>query len=237
VRFDQFEALTFDCYGTLIDWERGILDALRPWMGRRGLDVPDGQLLAAFAESEQRHEAVSPTELYPKILKMVFEDIAGRFGIAPEPEDGRAFGESVRDWPAFDDSPAALRYLERQYKLVVISNVDRASFAHSQARLGVEFDAAVTAEDVGSYKPDRRNFEHAFAVLKQLGVERDRILHVAQSLFHDHQPAKQLGLTTVWVNRRAGQQGWGATRAPDGDVRPDLIVNDLASLVAMHQAG
>jgi 2-haloacid dehalogenase len=232
----EFEVLTFDCYGTLIDWERGILDALRPWRQRQRLDATDDELLQTFAELEARHEAATPGKLYPRILEAVFADMAGKYGVAAEAEDAAAFGRSVRDWPVFEDSPAALASLKRRYKLAIISNVDRASFAYSQARSGIEFDAVITAQDVGSYKPDRKNFQYALARLEALGVRRGRILHVAQSLFHDHEPAKALGLATVWVNRRAGKVGWGATRAPRGRVQPDLIVADLASLVELVEA-
>jgi 2-haloalkanoic acid dehalogenase type II len=233
----QFVALTFDCYGTLIDWERGILDALRPWRARSGVPAADGELLARFAECEARQEAATPTMLYPRILEAVFQDLARSFDSEPDPAETAAFGESVPDWPAFADSHAALAYLQRHYKLVIISNIDRRSFAASQARLGVKFDAVITAEEVGSYKPDPRNFEYAFARLAEAGIERERILHVAQSLYHDHEPAKRLGVRTVWVNRRAGQCGWGATQPPQTDVQPDLVVTDLAGLAALHRDG
>ncbi|MFQ5806363.1 MAG: haloacid dehalogenase type II [Phycisphaerae bacterium] len=235
--FRNVDALTFDCYGTLIDWEQGILDVLEPWAQRYGLGVSNDELLASFGDFESEHEAATPRKLYPEILQAVFMDIARRYGVDPEPEEARAFARSVRAWPAFEDSAAALRCLKQHHKLAIISNIDRASFAHSQAKLGVEFDAVITAQDVGSYKPDRRNFEYAFERLKELGVERDGILHVAQSLFHDHEPAKALGLRTVWINRRAGRAGWGATRPPRGEVRPDLVVSDMAALVAVHRAG
>jgi len=233
----DFDALTFDCYGTLIDWEHGILYALRPWLSRCALDVSDDELLAAFAEFESKHEAATPSKLYPEILRSVFEDLAQRFGVETRPEEARAFGRSVRHWPAFDDSAAALRYLREHYRLAIISNVDRDSFAYSRAKLGVDFDVVVTAQDVGSYKPDVRNFEVASDRLSGLGVKRDRLLHVAQSLFHDHEPAKALGLRTVWVNRRAGRAGWGATLPPQAAVQPDLVVADLAALVEAHRAG
>ena len=232
----DFDALTFDCYGTLIDWERGILDALRPWVQLSQLGAADDQLLTAFAESESKHEAATPEKRYPQILESVFADIARRFGVEPDPGQAVAFGRSVRDWPAFEDSPSALRYLKQHYALAIISNIDRESFAHSQTRLGVEFDAVITAQDVGSYKPDLRNFEYAFGRLKELGIGRDRVLHVAQSLFHDHEPAKSLGMRTVWVDRRGDRTGSGAARAPRANVQPDLVVKDLAGLVVAHEA-
>jgi 2-haloacid dehalogenase len=237
MNFADFEALTFDCYGTLIDWERGILDVLRPWTHRHRLAVSDDELLEAFGECEAQEEAAAPEKLYPRILQAVFADIAARYDVAADQGEARAFGHSVRDWPAFPDSAPALHYFKPHYKLAIISNVDRASFAHSQAKLGVAFDAVITAQDVGSYKPSLRNFEYAFEKLKALGVERHRILHVAQSLFHDHEPAKALGMRTAWIKRRAGKAGWGATGPPRATVRPDLVVNDMAALAAAHQAG
>jgi 2-haloacid dehalogenase len=233
----DFDALTFDCYGTLIDWERGILDVLRPWADRQSVGVSDEALLEAFADFESHHEVATPRMLYPEILQAVFVDVARRFGVTADTTEARAFGRSVRDWPPFPDSPAALRYLKQHYKLAIISNVDRDSFAHSQTKLGVAFDAIITAQDVGTYKPALRVFEHAFEKLRPLGIERARILHVAQSLFHDHEPAKALGLRTVWVNRRAGRAGHGATRPPQARVQPDLVVDDMAALVSAHRGG
>lgn len=236
LRLHDFEALTFDCYGTLIDWERGILDALRPWRRRHGLILDHDTLLSLYSELESKHEAATPGKAYPEILRAVLTDVARRVDADVRPSELSAFGQSVRDWPAFDDSPAALGYLKRHFKLVVLSNIDRASFAHSNAKLGVVFDAIITAEEVGSYKPDVRNFEFMLRRLASMGVERGRVLHVAQSLYHDHVPAKGLGLPTVWVDRRAGRQGTGATPAPGEDVRPDVVVPDLAALASLHQA-
>jgi 2-haloacid dehalogenase len=236
MKLRNFDALSFDCYGTLIDWERGIVAALRPWTSRHELSVADDQLLAIYAELEPQHEAGTPAKPYPEILKAVFADLAKRLDVDVTREELQAFGQSIRNWPAFDDSPEALRYLKRHYKLVIISNVDQASFAYSNQKLGVEFDAVVTAEDVGSYKPDIRNFELALARLREMGVDRGRVLHVAQSLFHDHVPAKALGLHTVWINRRAGKPGTGAARPPDVDVQPDLVLSGLAELATAHKA-
>jgi 2-haloacid dehalogenase len=238
----EFSALTFDCYGTLIDWESGILAALRPWAAAHRVAADDEELLAAFGRAESRREADDPTAPYPRILAGVLEDLAAELGATASPEEAAAFGDSVKDWPAFPDSADALAYLQRHYRLVIVSNVDRASFRHSNAKLGVTFDAVVTAEDAGAYKPAPNHFRLALAQLAELGVPKDRVLHVAQSLFHDHVPAKQLGLRTMWVNRHASHPGGlespvggGATPPPPVPVTPDGEVPTMAALADLHR--
>ena len=233
---EEFSALTFDCYGTLIDWEAGILAALRPWAAAHRVEVDDEALLAAFGQAESRREADDPTAPYPRILAGVLEDLAADLGVTASPEEAAAFGGSVKDWPAFPDSADALAYLGRHYRLVIVSNVDRASFRHSNAKLGVTFDAVITAEDAGAYKPAPNHFRVALARLAELGVTQDRVLHVAQSLFHDHVPAKELGLRTMWVNRRAAHPGaGGATPLPPVPVTPDGEVPTMAALADLHR--
>ena len=236
MRLGDFSALTFDCYGTLIDWESGILAALRPWTAAHRVEVDEEELLTAFGRAESRREATDPTAPYPRILAGVLEDLAEELGASASGEEAAAFGDSVKDWPAFPDSPDALAYLKRHYKLVIISNVDRASFRHSNAKLGVTFDAIVTADDAGSYKPAPNHFNLALSQLAEIGVTRDQVLHVAQSLYHDHVPAKRLGLRTMWVNRRpAHPRDSGATPAPPVPVTPDGEVPTLAALVDLHR--
>jgi 2-haloacid dehalogenase len=208
-----FDALTFACYGTLIDWETGILAAL-------GVGAGADEVLAAFAALESELEA-GPYLRYRDVLARCYDGLAERFGLAAGGRD--AFGDSVGDWPAFPDSPAALARMKDRFKLGVITNFDDDLFARSNARLGVEFDWVITAEQVGAYKPSTRGFETAFERLK---LPRERILHVAQSLFHDHVTAKRLGLSTVWIDRRAGRGG-GAT--PPADAEPDATFPDMAS--------
>ena len=219
--FGAFEAMTFDCYGTLIDWETGILAALRPIVGPDG---DDDELLEAFGRAESVVEA-GPYRRYRDVLEEVARTIATERGVAAEPEAVASFGGSVVDWPAFPDSTAALDRLHRRFRLGVITNCDDDLFAASARRLGTEFDWVVTAQQAGSYKPSERNFQLAF---ERLGLPRERILHVAQSLFHDHVPAKRLGLTTVWVDRRHGRSGGGATMP--ASATPDLTVPDMATL-------
>jgi 2-haloacid dehalogenase len=226
VDFDAFDALSFDCYGTLIDWETGLLGALRPILAAHGVEAGDDELLEAYAERESALEA-GPYLRYREVLERSLDGLGERFGFTPTPAERAAFGGSVADWPAFEDSPAALAQLERRFRLAVITNCDDDLFAASNRRLGVDFDWIITAEQARSYKPSARNFELAF---ERIDVPRERILHVAQSLFHDHVTANALGLTTVWVDRRAGKHGSGAT--PPAEATPDLRVPDMRSLAA-----
>jgi 2-haloacid dehalogenase len=237
MKISDFDTLTFDCYGTLIDWETGIAEHLGAWFTRHHVSVGSDELLAAFGRAETRVEAERPTPLYTDVLRAVHGQIAARFGLPAESDAADAFAASVGNWPAFPDTADALRRLEERHRLVVISNVDRSSFAQTEKKLGVALDAVITAEEVGVYKPDLRMFERAFEILRAKGVDRSQILHVAQSLYHDHVPAKNLGLRTVWVNRRKGLDGWGATPRPDTDVVPDIEVATLAELAALSATG
>ncbi len=236
MKLTDFDALTFDCYGTLIDWESGIAAALRTWAEGRGIEADDNALLEAFSRHENRIEAEHPAMLYPEVLERTLRDVATDYGMTASAEEEKIFGASVEHWPAFPDSAEALAYLKRHYKLVIVSNIDRASFAHSNAKLGVEFDLVITAEDVGSYKPAPAHFERAFAELDKLGVPKEKILHTAQSLFHDHVPAKnRFGMTSIWINRRMGKPGGGATKKPPEDVTPDWQVPTMAAMVELHR--
>ena len=228
---NAFQALTFDVYGTLIDWETGIADTLDPWAARNGVTADRAQLLGAFARHETRRQQENPETRYPDVLELVFEDIAGDFGVKPARGDAYAFGESVQHWPAFGDAPDALKRLRTRYRLGVISNVDRASFVMSQAKLGVNFDLQVTAEDAEAYKPDHAPFEMALDWLNEIGIGFDAILHVAQSPYHDHVPAKALGMTTCWIDRQGLAQGgaWGATPEVPDRPQADAAYPSLAA--------
>ena len=235
MKFADFKVLTFDCYGTLIDWEAGLAAALQTWAQGQGLTVEDAALLEAFSQSEPRQEENDGVfRPYPEVLRAVLADIARDFACpAPSKEEAAAFAGSVGDWPAFPDTVEALKKLQRRHRLVVVSNVDRASFARTQEKLGINFAAVVTAEDVSAYKPDPRLFQRAFEVAGEWGVRKEEILHVAQSLYHDLVPAKALGLKTVWVDRRSdrpGRPGAGATPVPATPVKPDWTVPNLAAL-------
>lgn len=214
-RLKDFKALTFDCYGTLIDWETGIWDALQPLiMQNRRSDIKRDTALRSFAKHESALESAEPQLPYRSILQKVHTAFAGEFELDSTAGTAADFGNSVAYWPAFPDTADALRYLRRHYKLVILSNIDRESFAASNRKLGVSFDAIYTAQDIGSYKPAPANFEYLLEHLKKdLGIDPGEILHTAQSLFHDHAPARAFGLANAWIDRqRLSEQGsWGAT--------------------------
>jgi len=234
VDFGQFEVLTFDCYGTLIDWEAGIaaglravLDPRRGILDRRGVVVGDQDLLERYARHEAAVEA-GPYVPYRDVLARSLHGVCAELGVEPTGAESAAFAGSVGEWPAFPDSREALARLAARYRLAVVTNCDDDLFAASNRRLGVTFDWVITAQQVGSYKPSERNFEVAF---ERIGVARERILHVAQSLFHDHVPAKRLGMTTAWIDRRHDRPGSGAT--PPASATPDLVAPDMATFAEL----
>jgi len=222
----SFDALTFDCYGTLIDWERGLLAALNTLLSTHAVrSTGDDALLTLHAELEAEAEHAEYRS-YRQVLAEICRGVADRLGFTLAPGEEGTLADSIRDWPAFSDTPDALRSLKRRYRLAVLSNIDRDLFALSAPKLGVELDALVTAEDVRSYKPGHAHFLRG---LELLGLPRERVLHVAQSRYHDIAPARALGFTTVWLNRQAGRHG--ATKP--SDAQADLEVPDLASLAAI----
>ncbi len=235
MKLTDFKVLTFDCYGTLIDWETGIFTALKALLAKLPKPLARDAALENFARHESAQEVETPTMVYSALLNAVHRRLAREWNVAASDGEHDAFGQSVGEWPAFPDSAEALAYLKRHYKLVILSNVDRASFARSNARLGVTFDAIYTAQDIGTYKPDARNFAFMIEKLAALGHPKRDILHTAQSLFHDHAPATAAGLATAWIDRRHDQQGWGATMAPPGAPRIDLRFTSLGAMAAAHR--
>ncbi|MCG8507360.1 MAG: haloacid dehalogenase type II [Sphingomonadales bacterium] len=233
MKLASFRAFTFDCYGTLIDWETGMLGALREWADAKGIDADDDSLLSSFARHEHVFEEIRPALLYSEVLRRVFKAIAEEHGRHATDRDAELFAESIATWPPFPDSVKALAYLREHAMLVVLSNVDRASFAHSASLLGNPFHAVITAEDVRSYKPAPPHFGRAVALFAEHGIKPHQVMHVAQSLFHDIPPARTVGFATCWIDRRGGRGG-GAT--PASDETPDLTLPDLATLVEMRRA-
>ena len=229
----DYDVLTFDCYGTLIDWESGIWTALQPLISANHTGLARLELLGEYAKHEAAQEAETPTMMYAELLTLVHHDLAGTLGLATTDDLDRRFGESVPDWPAFPDSARALGELGQRYRLVILSNVDRRSFAGSNPRLEVTFDAVYTADDIGSYKPDPANFDYLLShVEEEFGAGPENVLHLAQSLYHDHAPAKAAGLDTVWIDRQRLSEGgdWGATLRIDDRPEPDHVFFSMAEV-------
>ncbi len=235
MKLTDYQALTFDCYGTLIDWESGMVEGLRPLTSRVERELSRDDILEAHARHESSQQRQTPSMLYRNLLAIVYRRLAEEWGISVSWEECIDYGQSVKNWPAFPDSATALQYLKKHYKLVILSNVDNESFAASNDRLQVAFDAVYTAEDVGSYKPSDRNFDYMIEKLQTLGIEKQAILHTAESMFHDHGPANAHGLASCWVFRRHDQEGFGATMNPGEMPRVDFQFDSMADLVKAHQ--
>ena len=213
----RYDAVTFDCYGTLIDWDTGVANAIGPWVACNPKAPGVTKLIAAFAKAQKRHQGNRPAWGYRRVLKEAMSDACADLGYSMDDDTAETFSESVETWPAFQDTVDALRDLKGAgYLLGIVSNVDDASLARTRVRLGGLIDLAVTAEAVGAYKPDLTMFEALFASLEEQGIRRERVLHVAQSRHHDVEPANQLGLDCVWIDRRAGRPGVGVTIEASG---------------------
>jgi 2-haloacid dehalogenase len=230
LNLEPFRVMTFDCYGTLIDWETGIWEALQPVLAGHGIEMGAERALELYGELESEAERGPYHEYheYRAVLRLVLDGIGSRLGFAPSASELEHFSDSVKDWPAFPDSARALRVLKGKYRLAILSNIDDDLFAASALRLETQFDFVVTAQQARSYKPSLNNFHLA---IERIALPSSQILHVAQSLYHDIAPAKSLGLSTVWVNRRHGRQGFGAT--PPAQAHPDLEVPDLQTLAGL----
>lgn len=256
MKLSDFDVLSFDCYGTLIDWESGLYAALTPLLKRAGADPADpasshagtalsqpgvdlsrDAVLQAFARLESRQQVKTPEMAYPDLLAEVHGQLATEWDVAQDPAEAAAFGASIGDWPPFPDTAEALRYLKRHFRLIILSNVDRTSFQVTNRCLGVAFDAVYTAQDIGSYKPDRGNFAYLLDRMHEQGIAREKLLHVAQSLFHDHVPANALGIASAWIDRRHETGGGGATAPVTGEVRYDFRFTGLGEMAAAHGAG
>ncbi len=231
----DFNVLTFDCYGTLIDWESGMIAGLEPLTSQLENPLSRDDILQAHAYHESTQQAWTPTMRYSDLLAIVYKRLSEQWGIITTSAECQAYGNSVKNWPAFPDSVKALTYLKQHYKLAILSNVDNASFAASNERLGVEFDAIYTAEDVGSYKPSDRNFEYMLSKLGDLNIAQADVLHTAESMFHDHVPGKRHGLASCWIYRRHAQEGFGATMNPGDLPDVDFRFNSMTGLVVAHQ--
>ena len=235
MRISDFKALTFDVYGTLIDWESGMIAGLKALTERVSQSLSRDEILEMHAYYESTLQHWTPSKKYAELLPVVYRRLGEEWGVRTSWEECQTYGLSVGRWPAFDDSAEALRYLKKHFKLVVLTNTDNFSFEGSNACLGVEFDAIYTAEDIGSYKPDGRNFTYMIEMLARLGIEKSEILHTAESMFHDHAPANKHGLANCWIYRRHDKQGFGATMNPGTSPKYDFVFNSMAELVDAHK--
>ena len=224
--FSRFEILTFDCYGTLINWEDGILRCLHRILAAYGQDADDATILQLYGDFEARAEQ-GKFRCYRDVLQSVVKQFGEQFGFAPTDHETRSLPESLPNWKPWPDTVGALRELQQRFRLAIVSNVDDDLFAASLPQLGVKFDQIITAQQAGAYKPSLKIFELA---LSRIGVPAHRILHVGQSIYHDVFPAQSLGLATVWVNRPSPRTGVGAVKAAEG--HPDLQVSSLAELAS-----
>lgn len=227
INFNRFEVLTFDCYGTLIDWESGMLLALQSILSTHHIELDETSILEYFAKFESELEQGEYIK-YRTVLQGVVQKFGEKLEFSPSTAELNALADSIQNWQPFSDTVEALKILKQRFKLAIISNIDDDLFAFSAKRLLVPFDLIVTAEQVKSYKPSLQNFKVA---IQKLGVLPENILHVACSVYHDIVPGRSLGLSTVWVNRRHGKQGAGAALPAQG--QPDLVVPDLKTLTEM----
>ena len=224
--FTRFEILTFDCYGTLINWEEGILRCMHRIFAAQGKDTDDSTILQCYGDFEARAEQ-GAYRRYREVLQSVVSQFGEQYRFVPTDQETQSLPNSLPTWNPWPDTVTALRELQKRFRLAIISNVDDDLFAASQPQLGVKFDHVITAQQAEAYKPSLKIFELA---LSRIGVPADRILHVGQSIYHDIIPAKSLGLSTVWVNRPSPRTGVGAVKAAQG--RPALEVSSLAQLVS-----
>jgi len=235
MKLTDFKALTFDVYGTLIDWETGMVTGLKPLTDKLSRTLTRDEILEAHAYHESTTQRWTPAKKYYELLAVVYRRLAEEWGVEVTWEECQAYGLSVRQWPAFDDSREALAYLKQHYKLVVLTNTDNLSFSGSNARLDVHFDGVYTAEDVGSYKPSDRNFDYMIETLARRGIQKHEILHTAESMFHDHAPANKHGLANCWIYRRHNQEGFGATMNPGDMPKVNFQFNSMADLAKAHR--
>ena len=235
MKLSDFKALTFDVYGTLIDWESGMVEGLKPLTDKVSRHLSRDDILEAHAYYESTTQKWTPSKVYSDLPAVVYRRLAEEWNVEASWEECQAYGLSVRQWPAFDDSREALAYLKQHYKLIVLTNTDNQSFQGSNARLGVHFDGVYTAEDIGSYKPADRNFDYMLETLERQGIQKSEILHTAESMFHDHAPANKHGLKNCWIYRRHDKEGFGATMNPGDMPTYDFRFDSMADLVKAHQ--
>jgi 2-haloalkanoic acid dehalogenase type II len=236
MKLTDFRMLSFDTYGTLIDWESGIYNGLGALLDKLPIKLERDEVLELFAAHEISRQRENPGQVYSSLLSDVARSMAQKWQIRISDAEADDFGRSVKHWPAFEDSAESLKYLRRHYRMATLTNCDRISYMGSNARLEIEWDAIYTAQDVGCYKPNLYNFDYLFEhARRDLGILPHEILHVAQSLTHDMVPATAKGMTKIWINRRHGQEGLGATAPPEGEYTIEREFESMAAFAAAHR--
>jgi 2-haloalkanoic acid dehalogenase type II len=233
----DYSALSFDVYGTLIDWESGMITGLRPLTDRMKTEMSDDAVLEMHARHESFAQAQTPGRPYSVLLATVYRRCAEELRVPTTWEECERYGAGVGQWPAFPDSAGALAYLKRHYRMIVLSNVDNRSFAGAAAKLGIDWDGIFTAEDIGSYKPAQRNFDYLLTGIDRMGIARKSLLHTAESMFHDHVPARANGLDNAWIYRRHAKKGFGATMDPGKLAETTFRFNSLIEMAEAHESG
>jgi 2-haloacid dehalogenase len=228
--FESIQLITFDCYGTLIDWETGMLTAMRPLFSRNGRTISDTQILEHYGDVELELES-GPYLPYRQVLSRAVQEVGSRLNVRITADEGRDFADSLTQWEPFPDTVASLQRLAQRFRVGIISNVDDDLFAVTRLKLQTPFDLVVTAQQVESYKPSLENFQEA---LRRSGLQKDQILHAGQSVYHDIIPANSLGIKNVWVNRPSRRPGAGATKPAVG--QPTAEVKSLEELVELVSA-
>ena len=233
----DYTALSFDVYGTLIDWEAGMVNGLRPLTDRLDTEMSEDAVLEMHARHESAAQAQTPARAYSDLLATVYRRCAEELRLAVDWEECARYGASVGSWPAFPDSAEALAYLKRHYRMIVLSNVDNRSFAGAAQKLGIDWDGVFTAEDIGSYKPAQRNFDYLLEGIARMGIEKRALLHTAESMFHDHVPGRANGLDNAWIYRRHAKTGFGATMDPGKLAETTFRFNSLREMAEAHESG
>lgn len=231
MKFSDFDTLTFDVVGTLIDFETGILDWFRPTLKRYGVSKTDEEVLIVFAAVEDKYQRETPEKPFTEMLPLIYRDMAFSWGIEFREEDEESFRDSIRSWPPFPDTVEALEELGTRYRLVAVTNADAWALGHMSANMGDPFQERITCDEVGTNKPSPRVFEYVLEKLSPRGVQKKDVLHTAQSQYHDIVPATEMGFATVWIERRHGKNGFGATPKPERIATPTFYATSMADFV------
>lgn len=237
MRLDDFSTLTFDVVGTLIDFEAGILSSLRPTLSKYGISKPDEEILGTFGAVEDRHQKQTPEKTFTDMLPAIYRDMANTWKVEYREEDAQNFRDSIRSWPPFPDTVEALAELGNTYRLVAVTNADSWALEHMSLAMGYPFDESITCDEVGVNKPSPRVFEYVLEKLAPSGVEKKNVLHTAQSQYHDIIPADSLGFATMWIERRHGKDGSGATPRSARTATPTFHAASMADFVRQVREG